>query len=837
MFAVVLVVGLFVVGALGVGATFARPSSGTPIAVASAGAGGPATANVASTMAQTALAAVSAHGLNSRVISVPRPSATSEQVAQSHSAGYVTPLYDAAPAPSGLAYYGLSEGKGGTVVPSILNTTSVMGQVDANGPGIVAQDLYATSPDSFGTQLNAVTTNITLLGTPGYSFWTQNVILYYPQTGFMILVTNIWNFSGASISSNALAAHGLGCVGASCAFDDFEDYGALGFYYSELVIPFPVTYPFDLTLFMNSTISNGLNNVSFAVDLSGPSENFAVTNTWVEFNSLAPDQAPLTVPSNYEANGYSYNAVGLTNDFELVLGGPNGGSNADLASANATLGLAYWSAHKHAYLATPSAYNYGGETGETVVGANVAWADGAGGPAGLSHWGTVSAGPTVLRGLWNAGAREGAIPITLDVTPVNAFEVFTPLNDTTSLANFVYAQPFAESNLYGPTFWLTPGDYSLKIELSYYDQVPAGPTVLILHVEKAKTYTFNLHYNPLEGVYTPLWAFSNSELAGISTSGTGTPYNPYMLFDNQFRPLAAFYGLYNDYTFPVYPGVFLMGTTASTYLEHAPQFTAKTSDFQYPGALLPQTNDLQFWLWSVSGFALLDSSNISGWFGESAYYPLDWNSFNVVFYNSSSDLVAGNTFATESQALVSYSGGTLFGPVNTGGGDNTIWGNTFVQGYAPPSTLALMPFASGLGLMVGENGDLIYNNWFATPTTAFMVPLNLYSGDAYLYTDTWNITPIGASHINYAAGFPLVPLTGSIAGGGKQGGNYWWDYGTTVTSPNPYNGAVNPIGVLPYDENATTLTLYVYGPSYYFSTYIYNGGDYAPFVHPFVHLG
>jgi len=58
-----------------------------------------------------------------------------------------------------------------------------------------------------------------------------------------------------------------------------------------------------------------------------------------------------------------------------------------------------------------------------------------------------------------------------------------------------------------------------------------------------------------------------------------------------------------------------------------------------------------------------------------------------------------------------------------------------------------------------------------------------------------------------------------------------------VTSPNPYNGAVNPIGVLPYDENATTLTLYVYGPSYYFSTYIYNGGDYAPFVHPLVHLG
>src|SRR5271157_2664077 len=208
-----LVIGVLVIGALGIGATLAAPAHTNVASSPAATMFGTSGGNVASTLAQSALAATSAHGLNPRVISVPRPSASPEQVATSESSGHVTPLYDAAPAPSGLAYYGLREGKGGTVVPTILNTTSLMGTVDMNGPGIVAQDLYASSPDSYGIQLNAV--------------------------------TNIWNFSGGALSSNALYTTGLGCVESSCAVDDFSDYGSLGYYYSELVIPFSVSNPFD----------------------------------------------------------------------------------------------------------------------------------------------------------------------------------------------------------------------------------------------------------------------------------------------------------------------------------------------------------------------------------------------------------------------------------------------------------------------------------------------------------------------------------------------------------------------------------------------------------------
>ena len=782
--------------------------------------------NAASTSAAHALAATQALGINPRDISVPRPSATASQLAASHSAGHVIPLYDAAPAPSGLAYFGLSSGPGGSVVPTILNTTSLRANVDAGSAGIFAQDLFASSPDSFGIQLNAVATNITLFGQPGYSFWTQNVVLYYPASQFMILITNVWNFSSptASMTPNVFYDHGP--YGT-------DYYGELGYYYAEAVIPFPVAYPFDLTLFMNSSIVDGRNAVNFTVGLqssANPSEDFVAPYDYVIFNSLAASTPPLTSPSNYTANGYSYNPLGLTNDFELIFGGPDGGSNADLSTSDATLGLAYWNAADGAYEATPSAYNYGGETGETVTGTSIGWASGSGGPAGLPRWAVMTSGPTIMQGLWNAGAPEGVVPVTLNVNPANAFAVVTKLNNSASLANFLYSQPYAESLLYGPTFYLTPGKYTISVQLS--DYTPVTSTITVSSAEKIN---LNLRPNLRAGIYTPLWAFSNRQLAALSYWGAGTTWNPYLIVNNQYQPLASVYGLYNDYTFPVYPGVFFAGTTATVYLSGAAPMTTATSTFQYPGAYLPATNDLQFWFWGDSHVAMVGAQDISGWFGASAYYPIVWDTFNVIFYASEENLIAANHFATESQALLLFAGGSIFGPVNGPGGNNTIWGNTFTQVNPPASDIGLMSYGLGIGIEVAESDDLVYNNYVATPTTAFMLPLNLYSGDPFLYTDIWNIPVQSAFNVHFAAGFPFVPMFGSIVGGATQGGNFWWDYGTTVASPNPYNGAVNPIGVLPYDENAPTITLYIYGPGYYYATYIYNGGDYAPLVPPTHH--
>ncbi len=769
--------------------------------------------NVASEMATHALSAAHAAGLSPHIAFVPRPSASPGQVAQAASQGHVSPLYTGTPAPMGLAYYGLKEGAGGKVVPSILNTTSLWAQVDTQGTGIQPLDLFQSSPDSYGIQLNAVATNITLFGQPGYSFWTQNVVEYYAGSNFLVLVTNVWNFSGGPLSGNALYAHGPYGTNA---------YGALGFYYAEYFVPMPVTQPFNLSLYMNSSIVGGRDAVNFTVAISGPGENLTLPYDYVVFNSTLPNAAPLTVPSNYTADGFHYNPLGLTNDFEVILGGPGGGSQADLASADATLGLAYWDAAKHAYEPTPAAYSYGGETGETVTGASVAWNSGSGGPGGLADYGTMTTGPSILRGLWNAGASMGSYPLTLNVKPGNAFEVFTAANNSAHLANFLISESVAEPGVYTSTYWLPAGEYWLGVGLSDYQPFRVG-----IDLTGPLTLTIHLKPDARTGIYTPLWAFTNNQLAAISSSGSGTPTSPYVLFNNAHGALPPVFGLYNDYVFPVFPGIFLMGTTASVAADRTASFTTQTSTFQYPGPYLPATNQLQLWFWNVSGVAL-ERSMISGWFGGTTYYPAVFDTSNVIFYESSGNLIAGNDFATEGQALLLFSGGTIFGSVNVGGGNNTIWGNTFTEQAAPTSTLSVAAnwsgLAVGMGIQVAEENDRIYNNYVATPTTAWMLPLNLYSGTPFAYTETWNISVQKASVVHYAAGFPLVPLKGSIVGSRLQGGNFWWDYGTT----NSYNGAVNPLHSLPYVENATTLILYVYGPSYYYSTYLYNGGDYAP---------
>ena len=457
-----------------------------------------------------------------------------------------------------------------------------------------------------------------------------------------------------------------------------------------------------------------------------------------------------------------------------------------------------------------------------MTGANIGWSNAAGGaPApGLTTYGTMTTGPALLHGLWNAGSSAGTYPVTLDVSPANAFNVLSTSGGWNP--NFTIAEAGVAPEMNTHTLYLPAGHYALTTELSDY-----RPVSTALAVSGPQTLHITLAQDPGMGIYTPLWAFSNSEIAAISSGGHGTPNSPYVVDNNQHAPIGATFGLYNDYGFPAYPAVFLLGTTASTEFLNPPSFETATNTFAYPGPYLPSTNDLQYWFWNVSGVSIVGAQNISGWFDANTFYPAVFDTFSVIFYEGGHNLVAGNTFDSEGQGLLMFSGGTLFGPLNVGGGNNTVWGNSFFQVPTPNSTLELLPGAYGIGIELAESNDTIYNNYVATPTTAWLLPLNLYSGYPEFFSDAFNITPQAASVTHYASGFPYVPLRGSIIGTSWQGGNYWWDYGLTF---NPYNGADNPYGVLPYDENASTLLVDVYGPAYYYATYIYPGGDYAPLV-------
>ena len=96
-------------------------------------------------------------------------------------------------------------------------------------------------------QLNAVLTNVTIQGVGTYAYWTQNVVSYEPSTGTMILVTNVWNFSArdATITNGTIFSHGP--YGTNLSAE-------LGYYYAEQFVAVPILYPYNLTLFLNSTV-------------------------------------------------------------------------------------------------------------------------------------------------------------------------------------------------------------------------------------------------------------------------------------------------------------------------------------------------------------------------------------------------------------------------------------------------------------------------------------------------------------------------------------------------------------------------------------------------------
>ena len=609
----------------------------------------------------------------------------------------------------------------------MFNTTAVRGIVSANATGIQGQDLYQSSPDSYGIQLNSVMTNVHLFGTKGFEFWTQNVMEFYPAAGEMVLVTNIWNFSGGSYHGNEF--YSQSAVGG--AVDDFGELpGALGYYYAEYIVPMPISYPFNLTLTMNSGVDEGRNNMSFSVSLTSstiPSEDFNLPN-WdsIVFNSTEPLGTPLTYPSNYTADGLHYNPIGLTNDFELDICGPGGGSQVDLDAADASLGLAYYTGS--GFASVPAAFSYGGETGETATGANVAWSD----AAADRRTGGVRRGDHRTRAPHRIVGHRGARRLRrgrsrgLSRQRVQLPDVQRDrrLHDADRRRGGVRPEHVDADVL------PDPGNVQLLTELADYALVNQS-----ISVAGPMTVPVSLSSDIAAGVYTPLWAFSNAEVASLAQSGAGTPSSPYQLDNNQLAPLSSSFGLYNDYVFPVYPGVFLYGTTVTVELYHAPSFQTSTSTFQYPGQYLPQYNDLQFWFWGVTGASIVDAANISGWFGGNAFYPLVFDTFNVIFYESGGNLVAGNTFDTPGEALLMFAGGGVFyPPLNIGGGNNTVWGNTFNEVNNPAGCidtspcLGLMSPAFGVAVEIGESNDVVYNNYVNTPTTAWLLPLNLYSG-------------------------------------------------------------------------------------------------------------
>jgi thermopsin len=677
----------------------------------------------------------------------------------------ISPLYTGSPAPMGLGDFGVQEVHGANV-GTISYTQSIEGQATLNS----IDPLYVTSsaPDEFTIQLNTVLTNVDVLGNVSNDYWIQNVPFYSVSSQTLSFENNIWNFSSPAIYMGYNAIYS----GRGSIVGNGEVYIAAGPSYH-------IPMPFTVNVYNNATVVNDRPTVYFNYSVTYSGGTISGSYDQVEFNSSAtPPTSPAPMPT-FQINGQQVDPTGfLLNDAEIMLGGPGGGSTTTIFNIDGSMGLWLLPNGTATYQAVPAAYDFGTDTGETSEGiAEYA-------PYSQSGIAVLGTGPSILYPLWGiVGAHRGAETITVNLAPTNAF-VFANVGKRFSVS----AAAWAPTEVSGPTTYvLSPNEYSFRFLLSEYTPV----TVRVAQGHSA-TISVSLASNPSLGDYTPLWAESNSQLAAISSGGNGTVGNPYDLF-NAAGTVSGLFGELNDYLFPVFPGIYLIDTSAYVSAYDMPLFEltyilaqANNNRITLFGA--PSSNDLNFELYNASHVSIVDTPAISGWFYNAASFA---DPAAIYLWNSTDDLIAGNTIYVESNGITTANGG-----------NNVIWGNVFYPTTVPaPNPGAVLNAGFTYGLNEFEGGDLIYNNEFLTPVTATLFPVNFYNGVFEPWVDTWNVSRQPATDVLTVNGWNL---SGNILGLNYEGGNYWWNYGT----------AADPYGVLPYDNGG----------------YIWYGGDYVPLV-------
>ncbi len=654
--------------------------------------------------------------------------------------GVISPSYLNNPAPMGIGSYGIMN-TSGTMAGYVLNASSFEGTAVLNN--LTTLDLTNAGPDQYTMQLNTILRNVTLFGNSSFVFWNQNVVLYTAHNHTLAFEDNIWNFSSPSF------------LMTNNSFYSYDGNIEAPTYYYAVGPSLNVTYPFTVHLFLNSTIIDNRNAIFFNYSVVTSSNTYSGSYDRVIFNSTYGMPSTFkTKPAYYQINGFNLTPTGfIPYDAELMIGGPGGGSQTNILSINGSMTLRYLPSGTTStqYLSVPSAYNFGSDTGETSSGIAEWWS------GNTVHLGT---GPSILSGMWNLTSDSGYQTLSGTVTPSNSFIFIS--NGT---FNPFYAEWAPVSSDGSFHYELPKGSYSGEILMSDYN--PMNFTF-----NSTESLKISLVKNVARGIYTPLVAMNNQQLQSISSSGTGTQGNPYVIENNQYYDVNPLFWEFNDYLFPVFSGILLANTNSYVLISHAAPFIIEYPSFTY-GVLqfysLPTFNFMPTELYNASHVSIVNSV-YQGWFFsnfQSTYgYPVIGN---ILTWNSSSVLIAYNDFLSMGASVTIY-----------GGTGNMIFGNYFEQSVniAPPSA-----FAFGLdpiGLSIYSSNNTIYNNNFNVLITTFSPAYNIYNGATELYNNTWNVTSQPSST---TVMFNDQPLMGSVVNNGYVSGNVYWDETPGV----PYN--------------------------------------------------
>ena len=639
----------------------------------------------------------------------------------------IGPSYTSAPAPMGIGAYGLMY-NGTNYTGFNLTTSSFMGEINMSN----LQDLYALDdgPTSVTIQLNAVLDNVALFGNPNYAFWTQNVMFYSARTHELEFLDNLWNFSSSSftLTQNSLYSYNGTPVAPV--------------YYYDIGPNFTVTYPFQVKMFLNATVIDGRSTVFYNYSLTDNGVTTSGSYDEIQFNSIPSSNSSYVAPTpTYLISGNTLTPDGfIPYDAEIMIGGPGGGSTANVYAINATMQLQYL--NNSAYQSVPSAFDVGSETGETSQGVAVSWT-----PNHVAH---LTAGPSYVYGMWNASSISTMETYSGTVNPSNSFVFVSPgnsFNNTTAAWT-----PIGMNGNYN--FTLPAGSYSAVAMLSNHNPIYFTPS----------SKNIDLAWNYSQGLYTPLYAMSVDQLQNISNlSG-----NTYTIFNNYSPGIDPLFGELNDYAFPAFVGVMIADLNVPITIQHMPTLTVTYQGFYACVTAffsLPSSDQMSYVIYNSSEVTVTNNT-FTGWFSSNLdEFPVA----NLLLWNSTDVTVTSNTFITMDSSMLIYNEHSM-------NADNTVSGNFFIQSselnrynYAPIAistslgTLAAAP----TGLTVYSSGNTIYGNGFAVYLTAISLNYSIYSGNYVVYKDMWNSS----------SGYIM--------------GNFWWNY-----HPYAHDFAYNNYGLI-----------------------------------------
>jgi len=286
---------------------------------------------------------------------------------------YVNPFLfnNGAPAPTGIAAYGITNSSG-TVTPYTIESDSVVGF--ARISSITAQDVNLSS-GSTSDQATLQQNNILLVrnrDSSTYTYWPQNVIGFSTSANTLAYEDNVLNLTGdlAQLTNQTIQGQ-YGFVSG------YNSSGVEQTYYGNYLANYTFSYTLPLTLlmYMNESVVSG-QGVLLQMGVRQLTGGSNTSLTWYD-HIMIDDPAIASASFVVKGNAYTQagiaSLIGLFYDAELIFGGGAGGQAATFPSLSAELALYYQNQTLKPF---PSLYTFGVDTGETAY--NIQVSNGSG---------------------------------------------------------------------------------------------------------------------------------------------------------------------------------------------------------------------------------------------------------------------------------------------------------------------------------------------------------------------------------------------------------------------------------------------------------------------------